>query len=246
MIKSITPEENKSTPAKEIIYYQYSQWCRKLFSYISLTVRKEMLNTFHTATNFTSEDTILDVGVTADQENSESNFFEKYYPFQNNITAVGTSSATYLEEEYPGLKFVLADGKNLPFPSDSFDYVFSNAVIEHVGSSSEQSKFIKELNRVAKKGVFITTPNRWFPVEFHVILPFVHWLPKPWFRFLMRLIKREPFHQEEYLNLLSFRDLKKMCTDLGIKNYSFYKQRVLGITSNINLYTRKIDHSTYQ
>ena len=80
MIKSITPEENKSTPAKEIIYYQYSQWCRKLFSYISLTVRKEMLNTFHTATNFTSEDTILDVGVTADQENSESNFFEKYFP----------------------------------------------------------------------------------------------------------------------------------------------------------------------
>ena len=24
---------------------------------------------------------------------------------------------------------------------------------------------------------FITTPNRWFPVELHTCLPLVHWLP---------------------------------------------------------------------
>jgi hypothetical protein len=25
--------------------------------------------------------------------------------------------------------------------------------------------------------VFVTTPNRWFPLEVHTLLPFVHWLP---------------------------------------------------------------------
>jgi hypothetical protein len=27
--------------------------------------------------------------------------------------------------------------------------------------------------------VFLSTPNRWFPVETHTLLPFVHWLPRP-------------------------------------------------------------------
>jgi hypothetical protein len=26
--------------------------------------------------------------------------------------------------------------------------------------------------------VFLTTPNRWFPIEVHTRLPFVHWLPE--------------------------------------------------------------------
>ena len=26
--------------------------------------------------------------------------------------------------------------------------------------------------------VFLTTPNRWFPIEVHTRLPLVHWLPK--------------------------------------------------------------------
>ena len=25
--------------------------------------------------------------------------------------------------------------------------------------------------------MFVTTPNRWFPLEVHTLLPFVHWLP---------------------------------------------------------------------
>jgi hypothetical protein len=35
---------------------------------------------------------------------------------------------------------------------------------------------VHELCRVAAR-VFVTTPNRFFPLEVHTLLPFAHWLP---------------------------------------------------------------------
>ena len=35
---------------------------------------------------------------------------------------------------------------------------------------------MREAVRVGRR-VFLTTPNRWFPVEVHTRLPLVHWLP---------------------------------------------------------------------
>ncbi|MDR1740563.1 MAG: class I SAM-dependent methyltransferase, partial [Synergistaceae bacterium] len=51
-----------------------------------------------------------------------------------------------------------------PFKDGEFDLVFSSAVIEHVGSFERQTRFISEAARVSGRYVFITTPNRWFPV----------------------------------------------------------------------------------
>ena len=45
-----------------------------------------------------------------------------------------------------------------------------------MGGEEEQRRFVAEALRVAPR-VFITTPNRAFPVEVHTRLPFVHWLP---------------------------------------------------------------------
>ena len=55
--------------------------------------------------------------------------------------------------------------------------MFSNAVVEHVGDRERQSRFVSEALRVGRS-VFLTTPNRWFPVEVHTRLPLVHWLPE--------------------------------------------------------------------
>ena len=49
-------------------------------------------------------------------------------------------------------------------------------MIEHVGGEDEQRRFVAEALRVGRRA-FITTPNRWFPVEVHTRLPLVHWLP---------------------------------------------------------------------
>jgi len=44
------------------------------------------------------------------------------------------------------------------------------------GGRGGQRAFVHELCRVSRR-VFVTTPNRWFPIEVHTLLPLVHWLP---------------------------------------------------------------------
>ncbi|HEY7304150.1 MAG TPA: methyltransferase domain-containing protein [Bryobacteraceae bacterium] len=72
---------------------------------------------------------------------------------------------------------VAADGRMLPFRDKTFDIVFSNSVIEHVGTRADQQQFADEVRRVGRS-YWIQTPNRLFPVELHLMLPFVHYLPK--------------------------------------------------------------------
>ena len=73
------------------------------------------------------------------------------------------------------------DGRALPFRDEAFDVVFSNSVIEHVGDAASQRRFAREVARVGR-AYWVQTPNRWFPVEQHLLTPLVHWLPKSWQR----------------------------------------------------------------
>src|SRR5947208_15220808 len=73
----------------------------------------------------------------------------------------------------------------MPFPDKHFDIVFSNAVVERAGNSEDQAAFISEACRVGRR-VFITTPNRWFPVEHHTAVPLLHYLPKRMYRVILR------------------------------------------------------------
>ena len=55
---------------------------------------------------------------------------------------------------------------------ESFDIIYSSATIKHLGSFKNQLKFVKECAHIAKKKVFITTHNRFYPIDFHTKLPF--------------------------------------------------------------------------
>ncbi|QDO87440.1 methyltransferase domain-containing protein [Ornithinimicrobium ciconiae] len=77
-----------------------------------------------------------------------------------------------------GRPTVQGDARDLPFADASFDYVVSNAVIEHVGGPEGARLMIAESERVARVGYLHTTPNRWFPIEPHVMIPLLHWLPE--------------------------------------------------------------------
>lgn len=145
---------------------------------ISIASRRRKFASFMAWANPTPATKVLDSGVADAPFRQGLNFFEAWYPWPERITAVGLGPLDVFQEAFPSVKAITADGRQLPFPADSFDVAFSNAVIEHVGDLDDQSRFVRELCRVAP-AVYFTTPNRWFPIETHTRLPLVHWLAKP-------------------------------------------------------------------
>ncbi|WP_027001175.1 class I SAM-dependent methyltransferase [Hugenholtzia roseola] len=65
----------------------------------------------------------------------------------------------HLQNKYPHFKFVEGFVPPLPFQNESFDWVITQQVIEHI---EDDSFFLTEIHRVLKKGgkAIITTPNK--------------------------------------------------------------------------------------
>jgi SAM-dependent methyltransferase len=177
---------------------------RRVASRVSMRSRERKLQLFLELLQPGPETTVVDVGVTDAPfgAGSTDNFFEALYPWPERITGVGRTELDRFAAAFPQVRAVQADGRELPFGNAEFDLGFSNAVVEHVAGGREgQRQFVHELCRVARR-VFVTTPNRRFPLEVHTLLPFVHWLPKgPRERLL-------PF--DDLLDPLSARDLEAL------------------------------------
>lgn len=77
----------------------------------------------------------------------------------------------------PGPAYAYADGRRLPFPDDTFDYVISNQVLEHVPFKDEM---VREMARVVKPDgeVHVSVPNRLAPSRPHFIPRYMSFLPK--------------------------------------------------------------------
>lgn len=151
----------------------------RVASRVSLRSRERKLERFLELFQPGPESTVVDVGVTDAPfgAGSNDNFFEALYPWPGQVTAVGHTELDRFEAAFPAVRAVRADGRELPFADGEFDFGFSNAVVEHVGGGRDgQRRFVHELCRVSGR-VFVTTPNRWFPLEVHTLRPFVHWLP---------------------------------------------------------------------
>jgi len=152
---------------------------RRVASRVSMRSRRRKLDLLLELLQPGPETTVVDVGVTDASfgAGSSDNFFEALYPWPGQITGVGHTGLDRFAAAFPQVRTVQADGRELPFADHEFDLGFSNAVVEHVaGGRDGQRRFVHELCRVADR-VFVTTPNRWFPLEVHTLLPFVHWLP---------------------------------------------------------------------
>jgi SAM-dependent methyltransferase len=151
----------------------------RVASRVSLRSRERKLQLFLELLRPGAHTTVLDVGVTDNSfgAGSTDNFFEALYPWPERVTAVGNTGLDRFAAAFPSVTAVRADGRSLPFEDAAFDLGFSNAVVEHVaGGRDGQRQFVRELCRVARH-VFVTTPNRFFPLEVHTLLPFAHWLP---------------------------------------------------------------------
>lgn len=92
----------------------------------------------------------------------------------------GERTAAWHRRREPS-RFVLANGKRLPFEDGSFDAVFCGCVFPHIGVQgssyslepdwrAQRLELAREMSRVLKPGgkVVVASPNRWFPLDiFH-------------------------------------------------------------------------------
>jgi Methyltransferase domain len=127
---------------------------------------------------------------------------------------------------------ILADATDLPFPNNAFDIAFSNSVIEHLGTWEKQRAFAEEARRVAPK-LWIQTPARSFPIESHLLAPYIQYLPKRWQHAIVRwtprgLLTPHVVHQiVEEVRLLSYREVVDLFPDCRV-----LRERVCGMTKS--------------
>jgi SAM-dependent methyltransferase len=129
--------------------------------------RRRRMRRFARTFAITAETRILDVGGTA------MNW--QFLPVRPRLVILNEERE---RRDAAGMCWVSGDGCALPFRDGAFDIVFSNSVIEHVGGRERQRQFAREIVRTGR-AFWVQTPNRWFPVEPHLLTPFLHWLPRP-------------------------------------------------------------------
>ena len=130
---------------------------------------------------------------------------------------------------------VEGDARSLPdFTDNSFDFVHSNSVIEHVGGWPDKEAFAREVARLAPV-YFVQTPYQWFPIEPHWIAPFIHWCPEHlrakwimWTRKAVRHDYRTAMRIVESARLLDRTQMRCLFSDAKLES-----ERFLGLTKSV-------------
>jgi len=200
--------------------------------------RKKILKIFDSIIQVKKKDAILDVGASPLDLKSENMFLKKFKKHKN-LTCLSNQDLNPVKKKFKNFLYVIGDARNMKFKDNSFDLTHSNATIEHVGSDKMQLKFISECLRVSRKFVFITTPNKYFPIEFHTKIPFVHWLPHSYFNTILKLFGDNFFRHKKNLNLISHKKIISFCEKLKIKNYRIFFNYFFFLKSNIILVIKK-------
>ncbi len=92
------------------------------------------------------------------------------------ITLLNIQKIHLDEEDKIYFEYTNGNALSLPFDKGDFDLVFSNSVIEHVGSKQNQVIFANEVKRISSNYI-IQTPSFWFPLEPHSLIPFFQFIP---------------------------------------------------------------------
>ena len=175
--------------------------------------------------------------VSSDTRVLDAGGYEYYWQFSDFLPRV---TMVNLEGPAAGERrchWVIADARRLPFREKAFEVAFSNSVIEHISDPADRQSFARELERVAER-YYVQTPNFWFPVEPHLMTPFVHYLPRTLQRRLLRnftvwgiLVRPTPEGCDDFLRdirMMDERELRQLFPEAEI-----WRERVLGITKSL-------------
>jgi hypothetical protein len=160
-----------------------------------------------------------------------------HFPQKPSVVTLNLHAVDFLQtSDFPPIHTAVGDGCSLDYGDGSFDIVFSNSVIEHLGSFERQHAFASEARRVGRS-LWIQTPAKEFFVEPHLLAPFIHFLPVSFQRRLIRhfttwgiVTKPSPAEVESFLQevrLLSFAEMQELFPDCKIQRETF-----LGLTKS--------------
>ncbi len=193
-------------------YYQQApgeSWAERLL----IAARDRIYDDFIDQMQPKRSDLVLDVGV-SDVVGDGANVLERRYAEQQNITACGLGAGHEFQAAFPKVGYVrIQPNVRLPFDDRSFAIATANAVLEHVGSFENQAFFVSELCRVAER-VFISVPNKFFPVEHHTALPLVHF-DRRTFRMACAATGKSEWAREENLILMTRKLLWRLAAPTG-------------------------------
>ena len=144
-----------------------------------------------------------------------------------NVAADATS--TDMRGEVIASYIKLYDGSTIPWSDQSFDWVISNSVIEHV-PPLQRDRFCSEIRRVGRN-YLVQTPAYAFPIEPHFVMPFLHWLPRSLGRLIAGfglwglLQKRSRVNTNAYfdeVNLLTLKEFRSFFpgADLNVERFA--------------------------
>ena len=222
------------------IYWNKIPILEKLFLKILKFNREELHQIFLKKINYNNNMSILDIGTANTLNKNHNIILSKTKKNKYLCCLTNQILSKELIKKYPQIKKVLkGDGKNIKLKNNSFDIVYSSATLEHVGSLKNQIKFVSECYRVSKRFIFITTPNRFYPIDFHTKIPFIHWLPKKIHRNILLILNMKFYSKERNLNLLGVNDIKQILNDSSITKYKIIKKKFLFFTSNIIIFIEK-------
>ncbi|MEK6252705.1 MAG: class I SAM-dependent methyltransferase [Actinomycetota bacterium] len=144
--------------------------------------------------------------------------------FEPDADITGLDTTERPDYPYPGRRFVRGDARALPFEPDTFEIAYSNSLVEHL-DPADRTRFAAEIRRVAGR-YWVQTPNRYFPIEPHVLLPGFQFLPEAARRRLWRLgMPRTPY---EPIELLGANELRELFPDAVI-----LRERFAGLTKSL-------------
>lgn len=140
----------------------------------------------------------------------------------------------------PNIRSVVGDARRLGFSDGSFDVVFSNSVIEHVGSCHDQEMMAREVRRIGQR-YFVQTPNRNFPIEPHFLFPYFQFLPvsiRVWLvrHFNMGFFQKTPNADVARKIVTDIRLLAKSDMRRLFPESRLFKEKMLGMTKSITAY----------
>ena len=180
----------------------------------------------------------LDIGTTSDDKNASSNIVIKNIKNINKFKCI-SDQIVYSDFFNKKLKkSITEEFSDKELNEFSSDLVLSSATIEHVGSTLNQEKMIKNIIKLTKKIFIITTPNKFYPIELHTKIPVIHWLPKSIYRRILKFLGLSFYADENNLNLLTVNELKKMLDDKKI-TYEIKFIKLFLLKSNIIIIGKK-------